>query len=95
MSPWIPVQDTSLAARPANGASRAGSQSRTAGCRAVLDRLVPTTGRLRPRAFMTSGHFSFRFVICAFADGEMPEIAQKVAVPAVTFDPEATTEKAP
>jgi len=55
---------------------------------------VQAIGWLRPRAFMTSGHFSFRFVICAFAAREMPEIAQKMAVPAVTFDPEATTEKA-
>jgi len=30
MSPWIPVQDISLAVRPANGACRTDSQSRTA-----------------------------------------------------------------
>lgn len=30
MSPWFPVQDISLTARPADGASRADSQSRTA-----------------------------------------------------------------
>ena len=43
---------------------------------------------------MPSGHFSFRFVICAFAAREMPEIARNVAVSAVTVDPETTTEKA-
>jgi len=42
---------------------------------------------------MTPGHFSFRFVICASAAREMPEIAEQVAVPAVTFDPETTTER--
>ena len=42
---------------------------------------------------LTSGHFSFRFVICALAAREMPETAEWAAVPAVTFGPETTPER--
>src|SRR5262249_46783435 len=60
--------------------------------RSQVPRSEPADG-LRQRAFMTSGHSSFRFVICAFPGWEMPELTRYVTVTAVAFDPKATTER--